>query len=105
MYDLGLMIFAVPIGLYVAGKAAPYVRESIDPIHPILSAGAYLYLMLMVIWCYRILFGYTKWAFPTVELTNNSDSSTAHRVIWGAIILAIITNLVWETLKVVPANL
>lgn len=96
VYDAGLMLLALPFALYVCWKASPLVSRYLEPVHGVISGGMYVYLFFVVIWAYRALFGYTKWAFPTAELTDNKDGSLTHRAIWGAIVLGLVGNVLWE---------
>jgi hypothetical protein len=96
VYDAGLFMFALPFALYVCWKVSPFVSAQLAPAHSFLAAVAYVYVTLTTLFAYRILFGYTKWAFPTVELTDNGDMATKHRAILGTIILALVVNIVWE---------
>jgi hypothetical protein len=52
-----------------------------------------MYVFVVAVWGYRALFGYTKWAFPTVELSDNRDLSMQHRAIWSVIILGLVVNV------------
>jgi hypothetical protein len=99
VYDFGLLVLGLPFGLYLCWKLSPFVTEQLATIHPFLSATAYIYVVLLVSWGYRILFGYTKWVFPTVELIDNRDTSTGHRVFWWAIVISLIGNFAWEGMK------
>jgi len=48
-------------------------------------------------WSYQsTTFGYTKWAFPTVELKENNDASIKHPCLLVAIVLALIAQTIWE---------
>ena len=96
VYDLGLVVFGFPVALYACWKVSPFVSSRFGEIHPFLSGAAYVYVILFIVWAYRILFGYTKWAFPTIELTDNKDAARTHRAIWAAIILGLIGNAIWE---------
>jgi hypothetical protein len=45
---------------------------------------------LAVAWAYCIFFGYTKWAFPTVELEESRDVAKRHRAFWYVISVSIL---------------
>lgn len=64
-----------------------------------LAAAAYIYVVLLAIWAYRLLFGYSKWAFPTMELKENAKSANSHRLFWYAIVVGLIVNFIWEILS------
>lgn len=98
VYDIGLMIFGLPAALYVAWKASGLIDKHVGSWSAFLEAVAYVYIILLVIWVYRALYGYTKWAFPSVELKDNKHSSSTHRKIWSAIILGLATKFLFEIL-------
>ena len=97
-YDFGLWLLAFPFAFYLCWKAYPVISRFLTPVHNVVSGAAYVYLVVITVWAYRCLFGYTKWAFPTVELADNHDAAVTHRTIWGLIIVGLITNLIWEML-------
>jgi hypothetical protein len=96
VYDIGLLALGIPFGLYLAWKSSAFIETKLGSINTLLSATAYVYVMLMAIWLYRILFGYTKWIFPSVELKESSSSSASHRAFWFTIIAGLVVNFVWE---------
>jgi hypothetical protein len=92
-YDVGITCFAFPFAFYMSWRAAPFISAHLQPLHSFVAGAAYVYLFVVAVWAYRALFGYTKWAFPAVELSDNRDASVAHRAIWGAIILGLVINV------------
>ena len=95
IYDLGLMVLAVPFGFYVSWRLRDWINAHFGATHPVLVGIIYVYIVLAILWIYRGLFGYTKWAFPAVELSDNGDRAVTHRVILGSILIAIIAELIW----------
>lgn len=100
VYDIGMMLIALPVILYVCWKASNLVNAHLASVHPVVSATAYIYLSLLTLWAYRGLFGYTKWAFPTVELEGPRSSSARHRRLWAAIAVGLIGKLLYDVLTV-----
>lgn len=99
VYDFGLMLFGLPLGLYVCSRLSGIVESTLGAAHPFLSAAAYVYLVLVGLWLYRILFGYTKWAFPTVELLEAESRSKKHRKFWYAITTGLVSTVIFEVWK------
>jgi hypothetical protein len=99
VYDFGLLLLGFPFALYLAWKASTFIEAKLEPLSQVLSTCAYIYIGLLAIWLYRILFGYTKWVFPTVELKESTSSTNGHRAFWGAILIALIANFAWELIK------
>jgi hypothetical protein len=99
VYDFGLLIFSFPIGIYAAWRSSGFVQQVLAPISAVLSAAAYFYIMIAVAWAYRIFFGYTKWAFPTVELHTPNDSVNTHRKFWYVIVCGLLVQALWEIFR------
>lgn len=96
IYDAGLLLLGIPFGFYVCLKLSGLAGSLFGTVHPFLAAAFYVYVFFLALWAYRVLFGYTKWAFPTVELTDNRDTAKAHRKVWWAIVLGIVGDALWE---------
>jgi hypothetical protein len=105
VYDFGLMIVGLPVGLYLCWKASSLIDATFGKHSGFLSAATYVYLVLMGTWVYRILFGYSKWAFPTVEMRENGSRSGPHRYIWGSIALGVLGNAAYEISKAITLAL
>ena len=99
VYDAGLFIFGLPFGLYVAWKLSHAIESTLGTSSSVLAAAAYIYVVLLAVWAYRLLFGYSKWAFPTMELKENARSANSHRLFWYAIVVGLIVNFIWEILS------
>lgn len=98
VYDFGLLLLGLPAGLYVCWKMSDFIGMYLGSISGFLSATAYLYIVLVVAWAYRIFFGYTKWAFPSVELIGREDAAKKHRGFWYVIATGMVAQLLWEVL-------
>lgn len=98
-YDLGLIVLGVPLAFYVCWKSSAFIETSLGTISNFLSAVAYVYLALVTIWIYRILFGYTKWAFPSVELEEGRNSAKKHRGFWYVIMIGLAAKIVEQMIS------
>ena len=99
VYDFGLMVVGLPLAFYLASKSSTYAANTFGPTNGFLIAAFYVYLISLVIWAYRILFGYTKWIFPSVELKESSSSTLGHRLFWGAITVGVFGNLAYDLIR------
>jgi len=99
MYDIVLAVVIFPLSLYVAWRASSLVEVVFDSMGPLVKSAAYLYIVFMILWVYRILFGYTKWAFPSVELKHSESKSAFHRKAWYVISLSIAATALYDTLS------
>lgn len=96
IYDAGLLLVGLPFALYICWKASSWIEAHLGAITLFLASAAYVYIFFLTLNLYRVLFGYMKWAFPKIELTDNRDRASAHRVALAAIVLALVTNVIWE---------
>ncbi len=93
IYDIGVLILGLPVAIYLCWRFASIIENELGTLSPFLAAAAYVYIVFMILNAFKILFGYTKWAFPIVELTNNESRSEVHRKAWYGIILSIIAGI------------
>lgn len=93
VYDFGLFLLGIPLGIYTGWKSSPIVEKMLGSMGNFATGAAYVYMLFMVLWSYRIIFGYTKWIFPSVELKESSKNIMLHRSILGAIFLGVIVEI------------
>ena len=96
VYDIGLLCFGMPASLYLCWRLSGFIQSVFGPHSEFLVAAAYVYVVFLAANIYRVLFGYTKWAFPTVELTSNENRSSLHRKSWLAIICSILGSAFYD---------
>lgn len=96
VYDIGLMLFALPAGLYACWRFSGFIQNHLGVYSGFLSAVAFIYIVLFCLWIYRVLYGYAKWAFPTVELVEAKSRSKRHRRFWYAIMTSLIAGLILD---------
>lgn len=92
IYDLGVWVFALPYSIYLCWRLSAYVSKYFG-VNAFLQAAVYAYIIVIVLWCYRILFGYSKWAFPLMELRRGHYKATGHRAFWGVIVVGLLVEL------------
>ena len=99
VYDFGLLLLGFPAGVYACWRLSGLIENHLGSINTFLSAAAYLYVVVAIAWAYRIFFGYTKWAFPTVELTESKDAAKKHRAFWYLLAAGILAQFLWEAIR------
>ena len=98
IYDIGLLLFGLPGSIYLCWRLAEIIESTLGVLSPFIAAAAYVYIFFVAVNVFRVLFGYTKWAFPTVELANNENKSKGHRNFWYLIIVGILATAAYEFL-------
>lgn len=100
-YDVGMFVFGMPFAFWLCSRLSPVISTIPGNENIVFSGAIYVYVVFVALFLYRIVFGYTKWAFPSVELADNEDNSGRHRLFWGAIVLAIFGHFAWEVIKAI----
>ncbi len=94
MYDLFLYLFVVPLIALILWRLSS-VYNVLFPNSPVIAditAGFYGVLILGNL--YRFIFGYTKWIFPVVELSNvGRGVPGGHRKFWWVLMIGILPTI------------
>ena len=98
VYDIGLGLLGLPIAIYLCWRFSNFLEAHLGILSPFIAAAAYIYVVFLVLNIYRILFGYTKWAFPAVELTDNQNRSKVHRRFWFGILISLLASAIYDLL-------
>lgn len=96
VYDVGLLVFGFPFAFYTCWRLSNFIKVNLGEVSSIVAAAAYVYVFFFSVTMYRVLFGYTKWAFPVVELANVDNTFRIHRRFWYAILVSIVGSGVYE---------
>jgi hypothetical protein len=99
VYDAGLYLIGAPAALYLCWKLSAFVNKVFGSLHGFLVGAAYIYIFFSMVVVYRTAFGYTKWAFPTVELEEAKSTSAKHRSIWYLMLGGVGTALAYDLLR------
>ncbi|TIO06903.1 MAG: hypothetical protein E5X88_21040 [Mesorhizobium sp.] len=94
-YDHGLIIFGFPLGFYACWLASDLVDKWTTN-NQFLRTAAYVYIVVASLWVYRVLFGYTKWAFPLAELKEQRGRPKVHRAFWWGLVLLLAGKVFWD---------
>ncbi|RUT85550.1 MULTISPECIES: hypothetical protein [unclassified Mesorhizobium] len=96
VYDYGLIFFGMPLAIYTCWILVPFVNGVISSQSNILGNGTYVYIVLASLWFYRVLFGYTKWAFPLVEMKEQQKRPKLHRRFWWGLVILLSGKIFWD---------
>lgn len=94
VYDLFLFLIGIPFALYVCWRLAPLIDRVFAGINTVVIGGAYIYVGFCAIWLYRLAFSYARWAWPKIELAEQSMPSKRHRVILIAAVAFVSTAVI-----------
>lgn len=78
------------------------VLERTPKMPSIISSAIYIYAFFIALNIFRVLFSYSRWVFPKVELeTDISSSPLRHRAIWLGIMGPLVVAFLYDVVKVV----
>ncbi|NSZ62810.1 hypothetical protein G6L16_005585 [Agrobacterium tumefaciens] len=97
IYDLFLMMLGLPSALYGCWLMSGAITNIFGFNNFVLGA-AYLYVGFVGIWIYRLLFSYSRWAFPKVELRDQATRPKRHRAFLWLILISLSVQVIWTTL-------
>ncbi|WP_157940870.1 hypothetical protein [Agrobacterium bohemicum] len=87
---------SIPFAFYLCWLSSDFINNQLPSTGHVVAAAAYIYLGFVGLWAYRILFSYTKWAFPLVEITDQSTRPALHRKVCWAIICVVSGKVFWD---------
>jgi len=97
IYDLLLIFVGVPIAIWADFRLVGLIDSR--RVAPFIISALYVYVFFVIIVLFRLLFSYSRWVFPKVELDTELASPARHRGIWGAVVLALLGSLIYDILK------
>ena len=77
------------VNIITAGRTLPLA----------LSIAIYVYFFLLLVNVFRVLFSYSQWVFPKLELESNRSSMLQHRTVWYAIVIGVLGSALWDGIK------
>jgi hypothetical protein len=95
VYDHGMLLFGLPLGFYLCWLASGAVDKWVEN-NSFLKSAAYIYIIVASLWVYRVLFGYTKWAFPIAELKEQQSRPKLHRKFWWGLVALLTAKVFWD---------
>jgi hypothetical protein len=99
MYDLLLVVLGLPLSIWAVYRLSE-VLERTSRMPSIISAAIYIYAFFLSLNVFRVLFAYSRWVFPKVELeTHGSFSALRHRNAWLAIMTGLVVAILYEVGK------
>jgi len=99
VYDLLVWIAGLPLGFWLCYKLSGFFAKLFGSFSIFVQSAAYVYLFVLVLFGFLRLFHYARWVFPIVEFRSPRNKELAHRVFLGAIILGIISSVIWDICK------
>jgi hypothetical protein len=97
IYDLLLFFLAVPFALWIDYRIEGW--KFLQATSSIIRSSVYVYFFFFALYIYRILFTYSRWVFPKVEMHTDGSRPLGHRTAWAAVMLGIVSGFLWDAIK------
>lgn len=102
IYDLFLWFIIIPLCFFTIYKFERLFSLKTRSISTVFVVTLYLYFFLITLNIFRMIFNYTRWVFPKMEIvTSLKKGAIVHRVILGMLFLAILSSFIYDLLKLI----
>lgn len=104
VYDTAVFLLGLPLAIWGDFRLSEILAR-VPTMPLIISSAIYVYVFMFALNLFRLVFLYSKWVFPKVELeTQRVSSPLRHRTAWVVITLPIVTAFIYDVLKFLFAN-
>lgn len=94
-YDLLLWLAVVPVALYMIQKYTPIYENIFPNSSSIMNIFAGVYALILSMISFRVLFQYTRWVYPKVELADIGQPRWGgHRAFWFVLVLTVLASTI-----------
>lgn len=98
VYDLFLFFFIIPLSLRLLFNVNKSLPLHFAELSAFFKVACYLYFSFSILMVYRLVFNYTRWIFPYVDLViSPRKGAIVHRMVLGVILLGFLTTFLWDT--------
>ncbi len=101
IYDLLVWAMGLPFGFWVVYKLSPFLNNIFGTFSVFVQSASYVYIFLASLIGFRLLFHYARWIWPMVEYQSLKSTALKHRVTLGAIILGLVSSIIYDILKAI----
>jgi hypothetical protein len=98
VYDLGLWVFGVPVIFSLVRVLIEMPVFKFDEMGNFDRVFLIAFASILLLWAYRFVIAYAKWAFPVIELAGTRPKLVLHRTVLAAIGLGLLGNIVWQVI-------
>lgn len=101
VYDILLFMLGLPVAVWSCARLQT-IAPQIDSLDTIPKALVYSYAFLLSLIIFRVLFSYSRWVFPKIEIDSDAKRSPLrHRAAWAVIIVGVFLPALYDLVKVV----
>lgn len=104
-YDILVLLLGFPASFYLVYRIDFLIGPLLN-LPNALFVALYVYLVLVGLFCFRILFNYARWVLPRIEGPARGRAvAVFHKTVLSAIALALLTRLVFGMLAILGIHL
>ncbi|HLY56096.1 MAG TPA: hypothetical protein VKS60_11095 [Stellaceae bacterium] len=101
VYDILLLLVGIPLSIWASVKVS-VIFPHIQQLDTLPRSISYTYAFILMLYTFRLLFSYSRWVFPKVEIESDiRKSPLRHRAIWGFILIAVTGPAMYELCRAV----
>lgn len=97
IYDVLVWLVGLPFAFWTCFKLSSLISKLL--VTNFLHNAIYVYLFFLSLTLLRVLFHYARWIWPLLEYKGEKDKPWLHRLFWSAIILGLVSAVVWDSIK------
>lgn len=99
VYDVLLLFLGLPGAIWTSCRLESYF-SGISKLPIFLSSIVYVYVFVLSLTCFRILFSYSRWVFPKMEIESAVRASPLrHRSMWGILLVGVLGTILYDVIK------
>lgn len=102
IYDVLLIFAGLPIAIWLTYRVGLLLPSG--KVSQIIVGATYVYTFLATLSVFRVLFSYSRWVFPKVEIESELRSPSRHRAIWAAILIPLISSVLYDVMRTIFSN-
>jgi hypothetical protein len=101
VYDFCLFLCGLPLAFLAVKRLSPAIENIAGKDISTLSVMLNVYVGFGSLWLFRLLFAYSKWVLPVMEITHNERSRKGHRIFLMLIVGALVAEVIHSLLVLV----
>lgn len=101
IYDLLVWLIGLPLGFWLCYRLSASLNQLWGSQSTFLLSASYVYIVLLVLFGTRLLFGYVRWVLPLVQYQSPRNEALKHQIILGAIIVGLVSTIIWDVIKAI----
>ena len=100
IYEIFMLTFIFPLSFLYLQRLSDFFNIPYLNLPPVIEVGLYIYIFILFLWIIRIIFNYSRWLFPYIELKYGvKRTMLAHRLFLFGLLTTIAYSIISSILK------